>query len=607
MATEDLVMVASYDYRLVALSVVISILGAYAARALSERVRDTRGRVWLAWLVGGAIADGICTWSMHYTGMLAFTLPVPVQYNWPTVLISLLVGIVGSAAALSVLSRNEIGSPRVLTASIILGGVGISSLHYIAMAAMRLQGMHHYSAGLTALSVVLAIVLSGMALSLSFLFRNGIAGRGLQGHVSALLRGSANPAMHYTAMAAVTFTYSNEVPDSSHAVSIEYLGALGISIVPAMVLVVALLTTLVDRIQKQRALLDELFEQAPSAVALLGADNRVVRVNREFTRIFGYTSQEAVGRSLSDLIAPEGAPDKEQGYAELMARGRRIDVEDVRRRKNGSPLHVSMVRVPVSVPGGQVETYAIYRDITERKRADVALRESAERLQILSRRLLEVQEAERRNLARELHDEVGQMLTGLRLLLKPTGDLPSEEVKARFERARGIVDELLETIRALSFDLRPAALDQLGLLPALLALFERFAAQTGSRVDLKHEAVEGIRFEPEVETTAYRIVQEGLTNVARHAGAGRAAVRVWATADRLTLQIEDQGRGFDPEAALATPRSSGLAGMKERVLLLGGHLTIESKSGVGTQLTAELPLRGQSASESHDDIHHTGG
>ena len=232
----------------------ISILAAYAALDLSERVRDARGWAWLAWLVGGATADGIGTWSMHYTGMLAFSLPVPVMYDWPTVLLSLLVGIIGSAAALFVVSRGKIGWPRALAASIFMGGVGISGMHYTAMAAMRLQGMHHYSPALVTLSVVLAIVVSFMALSLTFLFRDDTPGRGLRYHGSTLLRGAANPVMHYTAMAAVTFTYSDEVPDFSHAVSISSLGILGISIVPVMVLVVALLTSLVDRLQKQRAL-----------------------------------------------------------------------------------------------------------------------------------------------------------------------------------------------------------------------------------------------------------------------------------------------------------------------------------------------------------------
>jgi two-component system, sensor histidine kinase and response regulator len=242
-------MVDSYDYRLVALSVLVSILAAYAACDLSERLRDARGRAWLAWLVGGATAHGIGTWSMHYIGMLAFHLQVPVQYDWPTVLLSLLVSILGSAAALVVVSRRTIGWPWALAGSIFLGGVGISGLHYTAMAAMRLQGMHPYAAALVTLSVVLAIVLSLMALSLTFLVRDNAPRPSLRNHGSAVLRGSANPVRHYTAMAAVSFRRSSELPDLSHAVSISSLGVRGISIVPVMVLAVALPTTEWRRVQ----------------------------------------------------------------------------------------------------------------------------------------------------------------------------------------------------------------------------------------------------------------------------------------------------------------------------------------------------------------------
>src|SRR6202043_3986714 len=129
-------------------------------------------------------------------------------------------------------------------------------------------------------------------------------------------------------------------------------------------------------------------------------------------------------------------------------------------------------------------------------------------------------------------DEVGQVLTGLRFMLKPNGDLTRDAAKARFEQARGIVDDLLERVRGLSFDLRPAALDQLGLVPALLALFERYTEQTGVLVHFKHQGLEK-RFTPEVETTASRVVQEALTNVARHAGVADVTVRVWAAAGVL--------------------------------------------------------------------------
>jgi signal transduction histidine kinase len=235
-----------------------------------------------------------------------------------------------------------------------------------------------------------------------------------------------------------------------------------------------------------------------------------------------------------------------------------------------------------------VNWYGTLIDIDDRKRAENARHESADRLQTLSRRLLEVQESQRRHLARELHDEIGQMLTGLRLLLKPNGAVFLETVEARCEQARALVDELLERVRRLSFDLRPAALDHLGLLPALLALFERYTEQTGVLVHLQHQGIEE-RFPAEVETTAYRIVQEALTNVARHAAVAGVTVRVWRYADHLGVRIEDHGCGFDPELALGA-RSVGLAGMLERVALLGGHLTVESRPGAGTRITAEVPL-----------------
>jgi len=210
-------------------------------------------------------------------------------------------------------------------------------------------------------------------------------------------------------------------------------------------------------------------------------------------------------------------------------------------------------------------------------------------LRALAAELQMVQEAERKRLARELHDEIGQLLTGLRLLLRLNGDLPDAELKTRLEQAREVVDDLLARVRRLSFDLRPPALDQLGLLPALAAFFERYTAQTGVIVDFKQGGVEG-RFAPEVETCAYRVVQEALTNVARHAGVTNISVRVWTDTGTLNVHIEDRGLGFDPEAALKAPNSGGLIGMQERVWLLGGRMTIESSLGSGTTITAELPL-----------------
>jgi signal transduction histidine kinase len=147
-------------------------------------------------------------------------------------------------------------------------------------------------------------------------------------------------------------------------------------------------------------------------------------------------------------------------------------------------------------------------------------------------------------------------------------------------------------VRNLSLDLRPTMLDDLGLLPALLWHCGRYTDQTGVHVDLRHTNLEGQRFRPEVETAAYRIAQEALTNVARHAGVDNVTVRLWIEQDTLSVQVIDQGAGFDPDDPLISDTSSGLVGMRERAVLLGGELTIESAPGAGTCLTAKLPLGG---------------
>ena len=218
------------------------------------------------------------------------------------------------------------------------------------------------------------------------------------------------------------------------------------------------------------------------------------------------------------------------------------------------------------------------------------LRSSRQDLQNLSQKLLGVQEVERRHIARELHDEIGQALTGLSLTLEMAARLTPDSAVDNLGRAHALVVDLMERVRNLSLELRPALLDDLGLLPTLLWHLERYSSQTNVKAVLKHHGLEGQRFAPEIETTAYRIVQEALTNVARHAGVHEVQVTLWADQGVLGIQIEDQGSGFDPEASLAAGGSSGLAGMRERALLLGGKLTIESALGLGTRVMAEVPI-----------------
>ena len=223
--------------------------------------------------------------------------------------------------------------------------------------------------------------------------------------------------------------------------------------------------------------------------------------------------------------------------------------------------------------------------------------QARQRLSVLSRRLVESQEAERRYLATELHDEIGQLLTGLKLTLEAEADSASKSGKATAGHAQKLVHDLMERVRGLSLDLRPAMLDDLGLVSALVWNLDRYTAQTRIKVRLEQN-LPSERFASGIETAAYRIVQEALTNVARHAGVGEATVRLWTTGGRLYVQVQDEGVGFDPEATGEGRSSTGLVGMRERAALLGGELSVDTAPGAGVRVTAEFPL--DTASEEGD-------
>jgi len=210
-----------------------------------------------------------------------------------------------------------------------------------------------------------------------------------------------------------------------------------------------------------------------------------------------------------------------------------------------------------------------------------------------TRGMVEVQEAEQRALAQELHDEIGQVLTGLQLMLTRAETLPEDEMRQQVIDARLTVGSLMDRVRQISLDLRPTLLDDLGLVPALRWLFERIQQQTGVQVDFTQVGMEGQRFSPEIETTLYRIVQEALTNVARHARTTHASVAIWQRAGRIGLQVEDEGVGFIPDGDHMSGSTLGLQGMRQRVLHLKGTFNLDSAPDEGTRLMVEIPLAGK--------------
>lgn len=217
------------------------------------------------------------------------------------------------------------------------------------------------------------------------------------------------------------------------------------------------------------------------------------------------------------------------------------------------------------------------------------VQQGEERMQALSRRLLEVQEQERRAIARELHDEIGQIMTGLQLQIGilQHGARPDQE--NQFATLNSTLSDLIQRVDGMSLNLRPSVLDNLGVLPALLRHIDRYTRQTDIEVDFLHTDLDQ-RFPPEIETVVYRVVQEALTNVARYAGVPQVLVQVQVTAQAIIIEVIDEGPGFDLQPVLNAGMSSGISGMYERVGLVGGQLFIEAVPGNGTTIIAEIPL-----------------
>ena len=347
-----------------------------------------------------------------------------------------------------------------------------------------------------------------------------------------------------------------------------------------------------DDLGKQKEVLQTIIDHIPVMTRYLGADGRVELVNREWERTLGWTLEEIQRQNLD--ILSETFPDPEDRREVLKfvdeSNGEWRDFKP--RARNGRVVDTTWTVVHLS-DGTRI---GIGQDITARKRAEDELRTSREQLRALARYLQSVREEERTRIARELHDEIGQALTAIKFSLETSLRERSEIIKAGLPQALVLTNELIGRVRDLSLELRPAMLDDLGLLAALRWHFDPYTTQFRIEVDFKHAGLEGRRFEPEIETAAYRIVQEALTNVARHAGVDRVEVAIQADEGALRLHIKDQGNGFAPDSVTASI-TGGLSGMRERAIMLGGQLRIESAPGNGTVLVAELPLTNRQQAE----------
>jgi PAS domain S-box-containing protein len=377
----------TYQPGLVALSVVIAVLAAGAALDLTGRLTLARGQAKLVWLVGGALAMGLGIWSMHYTGMLAFRLPIPVRYHVPTVALSFLAAVFASGVALYVASGARMGVPRVAVGSLIMGA-GIATMHYTGMAAMRLAATTEWNAALVALSVVIAVTVAAVALSLTF--RHGHAPQApsvWRTAANAVVMGAAIPSMHYVGMAAARFSSSDAIVSTVDTVDVSVLGSRAIGLGTLAVLVIAIVTSVLDRraaheiSQRLRAeeALRERERQLTEAQALAHVGSwewdivtNQVTWSSELYRLYGVPEGSPAGYAQwMERIHPDDRARLEGLVAQQLVDHQPIEYEWRVVRPDGATRHVQSRNVVVlDAVGGPVRMAGTSLDITERKEAE---------------------------------------------------------------------------------------------------------------------------------------------------------------------------------------------------------------------------------------------
>ncbi len=351
-----------------------------------------------------------------------------------------------------------------------------------------------------------------------------------------------------------------------------------------------------------QARLAAIVDSAMDAVITVDEEQKVVLFNRAAEQVFGVPRESALGSPLDRFLPVRfRAAHREhlKAFGEMGVTSRRMgDVTTVwglRADATEFPIEASISQV---ADGGKRYFTVILRDITLRKQYEDDLKRQQHELRELSARVLEAREEEKMRIARELHDELGQLLTALKMDLSWLRErLPAGETAQKADEMAQMLDQTVSSTRRISADLRPLMLDDLGLVEAAGWLVEDFARRSGIRVeariaeDLPVEAISR-----SASTTVYRAVQESLTNIARHSGAKHAWVLIEVDEGALYVEVEDDGRGIAPQD-LAKARSLGLKGMRERVAYLGGALEIGRAPRGGTRLRLRMPLRGMLPAE----------
>ncbi len=608
----------------VVLSIIIAILSAYAALDLAGRVTSSRtSGARVAWLSCGSVSMGIGIWSMHYVGMLGYRMSMPVMYDWPTVLLSMLAAILASALALWIVSRSTLSFGATLLGSNFMGG-GIAAMHYIGMTAMRMPAATMYSAPMVVASVVAAVVIAFAALRLTFAQRYAAEMFSWRKGLSALLMGCAIPVMHYLGMAAVSFIPA-ALPAGRlrHAVSISGLGAAGIVLVTVLILCLVYLSAFIDRrfILHAEALesSEERYRRIISSAfdAFIGIDSNgtVMDWNEQAAKTFGWSASEAIGKPVSSLLNfDEDGQAGPTSFAQFAATGdMRLHgrLEVMAQHRTGMLFPAEMAVSQISV--GDTPIYAAFvHDVTERKLAQRSMEEAratAEAASLAKSEFLA-------NMSHEIRTPLNGVIGMTDLALETELSREQREyittVKFSADSLLTVINDILDfsKIEAGRVDLEMIRFDLRECVETTLKTLALRADEKGLELlcDVGADVPEVVLGDP---SRLRQIIVNLIGNAIKFTSTGEVSLRVTAAhasegLDQLHFLVSDSGIGITPEkldtifdsfsqADTSTTRQYGGTGLgltisKRLTELMGGRIWCESTFGTGSQFHFVVPL-----------------
>src|SRR3984957_6362197 len=607
-------LVGHYNYFLVAVSVSIAMLSAYATLDLAERVTCARGNARLLWLSCGAIAMGTGIWSMHYIGMLAFRLPVTVMYDWPMVLLSLAAAIFASACGLFCVSRKKMGTLVTIAGGTFMGS-GIAAMHYVGMEAMRLPAMCSYSPVLVAVSVVLAIVISFVALWRVFALRS-VAHWNHSRVINAFILGAAIPVTHYVGMAAVHFTPAALPPSAlNHAINISDLSVASVTLVTVLMLGLVFVTSIVDRNFSRQTLALEgseqryrlIVESTFDAFIALDDSGQITDWSTQAESMFGWNRDQAIAKSVSEIFPwHDSGEGTERTLRALLARkaGRLQErIELTARHRDGHEFPAEAAISSLQLGERSLFT-AFVHDVTKRKKEEQEKEEAKTAAEEGSR----VKSEFLANMSHEIRTPLNGVIgmTDLALETELTREQRDylETVKLSADSLLSVINSILDfskieagkvDLEALDFELREC-------MEAALKTLALRADEKGLELlcDVAADVPETVMGDP---GRLRQILVNLVGNAIKFTDEGEVALKVEVErteGDQVTLHfvVSDTGIGIAPEKAesifesfaqadTSTTREYGGTGLgltisKRLVELMGGRIWIESELGAGS-------------------------